>query len=306
MKALWLLLVLPLAGASVFAAQRWLDARFGEFQAIEEALYLPRQEIIRRLAFGYESLVADIYWLRTVQYYGGKRRDVPKENYALLEPMLRITTGLDPEMILAYRYGAIFLSEPQPIGAAEPEKGLRLLEEGIQKNPDSWHLLFDKGFIYFWHLKDYRQAAEWFLRGSRHPKAPDWMGGLAAFALEKGGDIDTAKYLWKKQYDESGNERMRANAVAHLHSIQVDEDLWTLEFLIGRFRGGQGRNPTSWQELMRSGLLKTMPLDPSGIPYELDSNGASARLSKQSTLKRFALPADLKNRYLEKLAAQWK
>src|SRR5438105_762050 len=103
--------------AGMMATQHWLDAHLGQFRAAEEVLYLPQPEIIKRFSLGYQSLVADLYWLRTVQYYGGKRRDVPQQRYDLLEPLLRITTSLDSEMILAYRFGAIFLSEPQPVGA---------------------------------------------------------------------------------------------------------------------------------------------------------------------------------------------
>jgi hypothetical protein len=302
MKLLTGVSYLMLAGTGIYATQRWLDQRIGEYRTTEEAMYLPDPAIIKRLTLGYESLVADLYWLRTVQYYGGKRRDVPKENYDLLEPLLRITIGLDPQMILAYRFGAIFLSEPQPIGAGESERALSLLDEGMRKNPDSWELIFDKGFVFFWQLKDYHQAAAWFLRGSRHPKAPEWLGSLAAFSLEKGGDIETAKYLWRKQYEESGNERMRANALAHLRSIQVDEDLWTLEFLLKRFVSIHKRNPASWDELMRAGLLKMQPLDPLGNAYMLDSKNGVAQLSPQSSLKRFELPSELKSRYLQRLA----
>ena len=39
------------------------------------------------------------------------------DEYQLLYPLLDITTTLDPHFNIAYRFGAIFLSEPYPGGA---------------------------------------------------------------------------------------------------------------------------------------------------------------------------------------------
>jgi tetratricopeptide (TPR) repeat protein len=295
------LLLLILASLLIYTLQFFLDGRLEDYRITEEMMYLPDPEIIRRLSFGHEGLVSDMYWLRTVQYYGGKRRDVIKQNYQLLEPLLRITTALDPEMLLAYRFGAIFLSEPQPVGPGEPEKALAFLDEGIRRNPDAWQLIFDKGFIYFWQLKDYRRAAEWFQRGSEHPGAPEWLGGLAAFALECGGDIETSRYLWTKQYEASSNEKMRANAMAHLRSLRVDEDLWTLEFLLERYQETARRLAASWEDLIRTGLLKSLPVDPSGVPYLLGAGGTKAEFSPASTIKRFKLPEEARERFIRQL-----
>jgi hypothetical protein len=296
-----LVLLLILSTLLICLLQVALDGRAGEYRSTEEVLYLPHPEILRRLSFGHEGLLADLYWLRTVQYYGGKRRDVPKQNYQLLEPLLRITTALDPEMILVYRFGAVFLSEPQPVGADKPDKGLELLDEGIRRNPAAWQLLFDKGFLYFWQLKDYRRAAEWFERGSRHPGAPEWLGGLAAFAMEHGGDLESARYLWTKQYESSGNEKMRANALAHLRSLKVDQDLWTLEVLLERYREISGQPAGSWQDLIRLRLLQSEPLDPLGNPYVLTLGGITPELSPRSAIKRFGLPPEARERFVSQL-----
>ena len=54
-------------------SQRHIDEHAGAFRAQEEVLYLWSGEHVKRLMPGYEGLMGDIYWLRTVQYFGGQR-----------------------------------------------------------------------------------------------------------------------------------------------------------------------------------------------------------------------------------------
>ena len=44
----------------------------------------------------------------------------------------------------------------------------------------------DIGFVYYWWLKDYQQAAEWFKRAGEQPGAPAWLAPLAATTLARG------------------------------------------------------------------------------------------------------------------------
>ena len=108
---------------------------------------------MRQLSLGYEGLLADIYWTRVVQYFGGKRVAHSTE-FKLLGPLLQITTDLDPHLLIAYRFGSIFLADKPPRGAGEPLEALALLHRGVVANPDYWRLWEDVGFVYYWDLKD--------------------------------------------------------------------------------------------------------------------------------------------------------
>ena len=73
-----------------------------------------------------DAIVADIYWIRAVQYFGRTRLDArPGKSYDLLYPLLDITTTLDPQFNLAYRFGAVFLAEAYPGGAGQPARAAR-------------------------------------------------------------------------------------------------------------------------------------------------------------------------------------
>ena len=88
---------------------------------IEEVLFMSSPKVLKRASLGYDGLLADIYWTRAVQYFGGRHYD-DAQSYDLLFPLLQITTQLDPQLVVAYQFGASFLAPPPPNGAGQPER----------------------------------------------------------------------------------------------------------------------------------------------------------------------------------------
>jgi hypothetical protein len=90
----------------------------------EASLYLRSGTALRRLTGAYNTLAADVYWIRAIQYYGGTKHQldalgtavqatepppsIAADAYPLLYPLLDITTSLDPRFNIAYRFGATF------------------------------------------------------------------------------------------------------------------------------------------------------------------------------------------------------
>src|SRR5947209_19857141 len=91
--------------AAVFAVTR-VDA-LRPAATLEDVLYLPSTNAVRRMSLGYTGLLADIYWTRAVQYFGS-RHVMRARHYNLLAPMLEITTHLDPHLTVAYDFGSVF------------------------------------------------------------------------------------------------------------------------------------------------------------------------------------------------------
>ena len=48
------------------------------------------------------------------------------------------------------------------MGRAARISSIALLERGIAQDGGRWEYMHDIGFIYYWWLKDYTKAAEWF------------------------------------------------------------------------------------------------------------------------------------------------
>ena len=266
--------------AAVFTVTRADRAR--PAASLEEVLYIPSGKALKRMSLGYTGLLADIYWTRAVQYFGSKHV-LRSHHYKLLAPLLNITTELDPHMTVAYQFGSIFLTQPPPDGAGEPDAAIKLVQFGIQHNPDDWHLYYDLGFIYYLDKQDYAAAAKAFAQGSKVPQAHPFLKLLAARMAERGGEITTARLLWTTTSQTTQDKEIKANAISHLRALQVDEEVPQLNALIQRYFQRNGRYPQDWAELIRAGYLPGVPLDPAGHPYKL---AAAGRV-------QVAIPADL-------------
>ena len=239
---------------------------------IEDVLYISSPKMVKRASLGFEGLMACIYWTRTVQYFG-HRHFLRSRSYNELAPLLEITTALDPRMIPAYQFGASFLAPAPPNGAGEPVRAIELLKYGIQHNPDNWHLYYDMGFVYYTELKDYKRAAQVFEQGSRVPDAHPFLKLLAAQMAEHASDYETARMLWTATYESSKESNIRQNAIEHLRSIRVDEEVTRLQEAVTRFEQRNGRIPATLWELAAAEHLRGIPVDPDGNPYVLTFDG---------------------------------
>ena len=283
-----LLAVLSQLFVAVWLLQVAIDDGFGEYRATEEILYVEDGETLKKVLLGFESVAADLYWLRAVQYFGGQRLYSQDKRFELLEPLLDITTTLDPHLNVAYTYGATLLSEPWPTGAGVPLKGLKLIDKGIENNPDYWRFYLDKGFIYFWVLKDYKTAAEIFLEGSELPGAPYWMVATAGRTLARGGERETARELWEILYETAENSQMQSNAEIHLQQLDALDQIEVLTKLARKYKEQFGQFPESWRALVEARYLRRVPVDPIGVPYVLNPRDEKAEVSEDSFLS--ALP----------------
>jgi hypothetical protein len=264
-----ILLIACMTG-SVLLLQRLDQLRTGA--ALEEILYISSPKLLKRMSLGYDGLLADIYWTRAVQYFGGKHHE-GAEHYDLLAPLLEITTSLDPHLIVAYEYGSNFLAPKPPNGAGMPRRAIDLVEYGIRNNPNEWRLYYDLGFIHYMELRDYAGAADAFTRGTKVPNAHPFVKILAAQMAQHAGELETARMLWSTTYQTAQEKSIRANAAAHLRALQVDQDVTILERLVAEYQKKTGRLPSSFSDLQLAGMLRGTPVDPLGHPYKLTPDG---------------------------------
>jgi hypothetical protein len=265
-----LLLILFFAGSVL--ALRKVDSVRGTEATLEDVLYIPSGKILKRASLGYSGLLADVYWTRAVQYFGSRHLHHARR-YDLLYPLLDITTDLDPQLIVAYEYGSIFLSQHPPEGAGMPDKAVALVEKGIRENPGYWRLYFTLGFIHYQDRHDYHAAQVAFEKGSEVPGALPWMKVMAARMAEHADDVQTAIALWNGVYETVTDQEVKKTAISHLKSLKADVEMEELERRVQMYRDRTGAIPQNWGEMIRAGLLRGIPVDPSGAPYILASSG---------------------------------
>ncbi|HUR21236.1 MAG TPA: hypothetical protein VMZ90_10535 [Vicinamibacterales bacterium] len=209
---------IALAAATLQARDRWFPRAPSE----QRLLYLTNGRVADRLSLSFDSVVSDVYWIRTVQYFAKERKSQHfSGRYDLLYPLLDLTTTLDPHFVVAYQFGAIFLAEPPPDGAGRLDLAIALLEKGLRVEP-RWQYAEALGFLHYWHSHDLLAAAGEFNRAARMPNAPIWLGPLTANMLAKGGDREASITLFT-ELAKSEEKWVRELAERRLRELQQGE-----------------------------------------------------------------------------------
>ena len=277
------------------------DAREVLAPAMERVLYLRSGRVADRLMLSFDALAADAYWIRTIQHYGRDRKSLRASGrFDLLYPLLDLTTTLDPDFNIAYRFGAIFLAQPAPTGPGRTDQAIALLEKGLARNPNQWKYASDIGFIYYWYgtgsanaTADYATAAQWFERAAALPGAPLWLRPLAAVTRVEGGDRQGARHLLE-ELENSEEDWVRRAAQHGLDQLRALDQIDVLQALVDRYSAEHDSRPRSWQDLDPAASRDAVPVDPAGVPYKYDASTNRVMLSSDSPL--WPLPSALRRK----------
>lgn len=248
---------------------------------------------LKGFAFGSEGLLADWYWMRSLQYIGDKLiqsgdqdidlGDLRPLNPRLLYPYLNTATDLDPGFIAAYSYGAIVLP------AIDPQKAIEITEKGIANNPTQWRLYGYLGYIY-WRQEQYAQAAEVYEKGAQIPGAAPFMALMAAKVKSDGGSRETGREMYKNILENTNDPQIQESIALHLLRIDSLDELDVINPVLKTFSEQSGKCPVAWNEVARS-LSQTKVagnrglrfdrsgnvLDPMNVPYKLIAENGVCR-----------------------------
>jgi hypothetical protein len=299
--AVAVVVLLLMAVAAELQAAR--ERRFPPAPVEDEALYINSGSVLRRLTVSLNTLAADVYWIRAIQYYGSTKRRLASQasapepratiadasDYQNLFQLLDLTTSLDPRFDIAYRFGAVFLAEGYPSGPGRPDLAIRLLEKGLRARPDKWQYMQDVGFVRYWYEGDYRGAAESFQKASEVPGAPVWLKPLAATTAAQGGDRRSSRVMWLAILQSADVDWLKQQAERRLIQLQALDTIDQLQRAVDIYSERSGTRPSDWMALVRARLLRGVPADPTGVPYELTTDGR-VQLSESSQL--FPLPSE--------------
>ena len=251
-----------------------------------DMLYVRSPEAMKRLALSYQSLLADVYWIRAVQHYGGTRlSNDPNASYDLLYPLLDLTTSLDPRFNVAYLFGSLFLAGPPPGGPGRPDLAIALLEKGLRAQPEKWEFAQAIGFVHYWWRQDYPEAAAWFQRAADMPGGPFWLKSMAAVTLAEGGRRDSSRQLWQ-ELSRSELEWIRNEGQRRLLQLDAMDQIDQLQAAADAFERQLGRPVADWDDLRRAGYLRGSPQDPTGAPYRIESG----RVTLDTASRLYPLP----------------
>jgi len=298
--------------ALIVPLQHWTDAHSATALVEDEALYLSNGDQVKRLAFGYDALLADVYWMRAIQHFGEKA--LANRNPAnptrtpplLLYPLLDVTTTLDPQYIEPYRFGGFFLAD-----FVDRKLAVSLIEKGIAANPDNLSLRLDLGFLY-WSTGDCEAASEAYAGGGRIPGAAPWVAQMSAIVLAECGKRDFALRMLQSMYDSTDDPRVREEIEARMKGYIALGEIDALDQAVAVYESRFGAPPQNLELLVRAVRIPEtggvrirvnasgQPVDPNGEPYVYDPSTRAITTNPESIV----LPTIVMKQYVNQSGAK--
>ena len=226
------------------------------------------------VALGFDNLLADVYWIRAVVYYGGQQahreRQQPRRE---LRSAVSVTRSGDvarsplPGRVSLRRdlSGRGVSGRPRPA-----RSGMQLLESGIAHDSGRWEYSHDIGFVYYWWLQDYRAAPSGSSAAGDIPGAAEWLEAAGGDDARRGRQprVVTATVDAVARNPTSTGSANAEHRLQQLDAMDaIDElnrrcsDLSNATGAAGDL-AGTGREPSGW---------RAVPLDPTGMPFRARS-----------------------------------
>ncbi|MBH0179756.1 MAG: hypothetical protein HP491_18320 [Nitrospira sp.] len=232
---------------------------------IEELAHLPKGEYVKPALLGYHHLAADMFWLRLLQVIGEKRNSA--DEYEWIYHALDVITTLDPHYAYAYYVGGNILGDL----AKRPDLSNRLLEKGTQANPDVWYIPFLLGYNYYFLLADPSNGAEYTMKAASLPGHPSYLPGLATRLAAEAGNPDTAVAFLEARLREPQDPQTRESLANRMKEVIIERDIRMLESAVEVYRMQHRVLPATLTDIVAVRILASLPLEPFGGDYRLDS-----------------------------------
>lgn len=217
LKKIIILVTIVLLMFIVYLVQGQIDSK-ERITLSETLLHFPSDEYIRLATLGYDAVIADLLWARTVVSFGEQFHT--DKNYKWLYHPLDIITTLNPYYEKVYMYGGILLA----MEAKQIDKSIALLEKGIRNCPESWNLHFYLGFYYIYYKNNNIKGVNYLRKAASLPGRPDYLPRLVGFLYAKMGKIDLAiKYL-QEIYNLFEDEKMREKIDSQIKELVAEKN----------------------------------------------------------------------------------
>ena len=226
-------------------------------------IYIPSGKYLKHATFGYSSLMADLIYIWAIQYYGDYN---VAERYENLDHIFSIIAELDPRYLDPYEMGAIIAVYE----ARDPYLAFKVLDRGLEKNPEQWIFPYQAGHYAALTLKDYELARQYYKKTMEIEGAPPIAKRLYADAAFKGTDYQTAWQNWLEVYQTTDEDRIKKIASNHLYQVKSAMDLAKLKDAIEKYRQKYGHFPNNLDQLMTAGILASVPKDLDDSDYIYD------------------------------------
>ncbi|MBX9723006.1 MAG: hypothetical protein K2X81_16510, partial [Candidatus Obscuribacterales bacterium] len=201
---------------------------------------ISKPEVAKAFSLGFNRVLADVFWLQFVQYYGDINA-AKFEKFRYAPDYIRLVVTMDPHFLRPY-YFASFVLAGDMNEQAEAEK---ILNAGITENPNDWSLPYIAGFNQYLFAQNQEKAAKYYRIAAARPGSPSWLNGLVKIMespmtrrltgvikswekIFKSDDHDAKEHarqqlqdLWSGVYYYAPTERIKNHALDKLNEFNV-------------------------------------------------------------------------------------
>lgn len=249
----------------------------------EKLGYLPRVSIVQFVSADQKELTAALLVMKVMMYYGGLMESENAKfklppDYPSMSRVLHTALKLDPYNMDAYYFAQATLVWDS--GAYRIANDL--LVYGMKYRTWDWYLPFFAGFNSAYFLKEYDNAAKYYQKAAELSGEP-LFATLAGRYMQKSGQTELAIAYITAMIKSAKNPSIRKSYQTRLKAFQA---VHSIEMARDSYFKATDKLPHSVEELVRTGYLSTVPVDPYGGSFYIDAEGKVSTNSEFTFVKK--------------------
>lgn len=237
-------------------------------------IFVPSGSYMKVAVLGYNNFIADLYYLKAHQYVG--TQEVRKADFPQLYPIIDLITDLDPKFISPYMFGGLALS----LSGMHVDESILILKKAYKVDPNIWQTGFYLGFNYWYYLQEYDRAVEYTSKAASQPGAPSFLSALAANLYAESKRPDMAIDFLKNLKETTKDEDAKKDIDLRIKLAEVTRDAQILEGAMERFKKKYNKMPAALDDLVKKGIIDSIPIEPNGGYYYIDKEKGEVKSSK--------------------------
>lgn len=271
---IWILLVALLMGylatASLLRSDRqdFINEKFVE--------YTIPSEFLKPLSLEFKGLSSDLLLVKFMTFIGartGQLNDFTKEDWAAVKSTLETITDLDPYYWDAYLYAQVFLTWDE----THFESANSILKKALRYIPDNYRIPYYIGLNYYNFGNDSEKGAQYLMAASKIEGCPQYIAQLATRLSAYASDYERAIIFLNEMIKQTRSPEMSEQYKLRLTLM---ESMHYIDQGIETYKAKYGRLPSGLHELVTSGSVQSIPIDPYGGEFYLTNDGRIDTTSK--------------------------
>lgn len=249
--------ILATLGATIFLQHRLNEAR-SEFVTERDRPFVPPlSDAVKAASLGHHTLVADAYWLRTIQYREScdEREAFPEDLYEMAD----FVTDLDSQYCLAYFYAGLFLLDAD----GDRDEIVPILRKGSAACEDYWRNPFLLGFYSYMYDEDYEMAANYMEIACERHDGHRLYCNLAARIRAMTGNPELGIELLRQMLGQVDDEQTKTHFQLRIKELISKINERDINAAIESYRERAGKYPEKIGDIFAGGPVLGVP--PEGI-----------------------------------------